>query len=52
MHDSGCNKETLNALRGIIQELKDAGYSFATLSEREKPCHSLNKNMYISCIIC
>jgi len=41
MHDSGCNKETLNALRGIIQELKDAGYSFATLSEREKPCHFL-----------
>lgn len=44
MHDSGCNKQTLEALRGIIRELKEAGYGFATLSEREKPCHFLEKH--------
>ncbi len=44
MHDSGCNKQTLEALRGIIRELKAAGYGFATLSEREKPCHFLEKH--------
>ena len=43
MHDSSCNKQTLETLRDIIRELKDAGYSFATLSEREKPCHFLEK---------
>lgn len=44
MHDSSCNKKTLEALRGIVRELKEAGYSFATLSEREKPCHFLEKH--------
>lgn len=44
MHDSGCNKQTLEALRGIIRELKEAGYGFATLSERENPCHFLEKH--------
>ncbi len=44
MHDSGCNKQTLEALRGIIRELKEAGYGFATLSEREEPCHFLEKH--------
>lgn len=43
MHDSSCNKQTLETLRDVIRELKDAGYSFATLSEREKPCHFLEK---------
>lgn len=41
MHDSGCNKKTLEALRSIIKELKEAGYSFSTLSERKNPCHFL-----------
>lgn len=41
MHDSGCNKKTLEALRSIIRELKEAGYNFGTLSERENPCHFL-----------
>ncbi len=41
MHDSGCNKKTLEALRTIIRELKADGYSFGTLSERENPCHFL-----------
>lgn len=41
MHDSGCNKKTLEALRGIIKELKEDGYSFGTLSERKSPCHFL-----------
>lgn len=41
MHDSGCNKKTLEALHTIIKELKTDGYSFATLSERENPCHFL-----------
>ncbi|MCI9080390.1 MAG: polysaccharide deacetylase [Lachnospiraceae bacterium] len=44
MHDSGCNKQTLEALRGIIKELKEAGYGFATLSERKQPCHFLEKH--------
>lgn len=44
MHDSGCNKQTLEALRGIIRELKEAGYGFSTLSEREEPCHFLEKH--------
>ncbi len=44
MHDSGCNKQTLEALRGIIRELKEAGYGFATLSERKEPCHFLEKH--------
>ena len=44
MHDSGCNKQTLEALRGVIKELKAAGYGFATLTEREKPCHFLEKH--------
>jgi len=43
MHDSGCNKKTLEALRGVIKELKEAGYNFGTLSERENPCHFLEK---------
>lgn len=41
MHDSGCNKKTLEALRSIIRELKESGYGFAVLSERKKPCHFL-----------
>lgn len=41
MHDSGCNKKTLEALRSVIKELKEAGYEFATLSERKNPCHFL-----------
>ncbi len=43
MHDSGCNKMTLEALKDIIKELKDKGYSFGTLSERSKSCHFLEK---------
>ena len=43
MHDSGCNKMTLEALKDIIKELKDEGYSFGTLSERSESCHFLEK---------
>lgn len=39
LHDSALCKATLNSLRPIIRELKENGYRFATLSEREKPCH-------------
>lgn len=39
LHDSATCKATLNSLRPIIRELKDNGYTFATLSERERPCH-------------
>lgn len=39
LHDSESCRATLEALRGIIRELKADGYSFATLSERGKPCH-------------
>ncbi len=39
LHDSAACKSTLEALRPLIQELKTNGYSFRTLSERERPCH-------------
>ena len=39
MHDSGCNNKTLEALKTIIQELKNDGYEFGTLSGRISPCH-------------
>jgi Predicted xylanase/chitin deacetylase len=39
LHDSAACKSTLEALRPLIQELKANGYSFRTLSERERPCH-------------
>ena len=39
MHDSGCNEKTLAALKEVIRDLKKSGYSFATLSQRSKPCH-------------
>lgn len=34
LHDSGASKETVKALPAIIKMYKDAGYSFATISER------------------
>ena len=39
LHDSATCKSTLYALRGVIRELKADGYSFATMSQRETPCH-------------
>lgn len=39
LHDSATCKATLASLRPLIQELKDNGYSFQTLSQRERPCH-------------
>lgn len=39
LHDSATCKQTLYVLREIICELKEAGYSFGTLSERSNPCH-------------
>ncbi len=39
LHDSATCRPTLEALPCIIQELKEKGYSFQTLSKREKPCH-------------
>jgi len=39
LHDSATCKSTLYALREVIRELKADGYSFATLSQRETPCH-------------
>ncbi|MCI8770288.1 MAG: polysaccharide deacetylase [Lachnospiraceae bacterium] len=39
LHDSAACKATLYSLRPLIQELKKNGYTFATLSERKRPCH-------------
>lgn len=39
LHDSASCKATLQALRPIIKELKENGYSFQTLSKRKRPCH-------------
>ncbi len=39
LHDSAACQSTLEALRPLIRELKENGYSFQTLSERENPCH-------------
>lgn len=39
LHDSATCKATLYSLRPLIKELKKNGYAFATLSERERPCH-------------
>lgn len=39
LHDSASCKATLQALPLIIKELKEQGYSFATLSQRKGSCH-------------
>lgn len=39
MHDSGSNQATLDSLETVITMLEEAGYQFATLSERKKDCH-------------
>ena len=39
LHDSAACKATLYSLRPLIKELKNNGYTFATLSERKRPCH-------------
>lgn len=39
MHDSSSNRMTLEALESIMEMLKQEGYSFATLAQREKSCH-------------
>jgi len=39
LHDSAACRATLYSLRPLIQELKRNGYTFATLSERKRPCH-------------
>ena len=43
MHDSASNKATVEALPEIIQMLKEDGYGFGTLDEREKTCHYSRK---------
>lgn len=39
LHDSATCKATLEALPEIIRELKEKGYSFEVLSNRQEPCH-------------
>lgn len=39
MHDSGSNQATLDSLETVITMLEEAGYHFATVSERKKYCH-------------
>ncbi len=39
LHDSASCRATLQALPWLLRELKQAGYSFATLSERKETCH-------------
>lgn len=39
LHDSATCRQTLCALQEMIHELKEAGYSFGTLSERKNSCH-------------
>lgn len=43
LHDSATCKSTLEALPEIIRELKEKGYSFDVLSNREEPCHFLQQ---------
>lgn len=39
LHDSATCKATLEALQEIIRELKEKGYRFDVLSNRQEPCH-------------
>ena len=39
MHDSAVNKATVEALSEVIAMLREAGYTFGTLDEREEVCH-------------
>lgn len=43
LHDSATCRATLEALPDIIRELKEKGYGFDILSNREEPCHFLMK---------
>ena len=43
LHDSATCRATLEALPDIIRELKEKGYSFDVLSNRQEPCHFLQR---------
>lgn len=43
MHDSAVNKATVEALPEIITMLKEEGYTFGTLDERDEVCHYSRK---------
>ena len=43
MHDSVVNKATVEALPEVIAMIKEAGYTFGTLDEREEVCHYSRK---------
>lgn len=44
LHDSATCKATLEALPEIIRELKEKGYTFDVLSNRQEPCHFLSSS--------